>query len=417
MPVIGCQKAETAPEPADLVGTWRAVLGSPGGELPFQLVIREEGRELRAGAITGAEEVPFSDVSVAGREVVLSFDWYDSAIRAQWDPTAGRLTGEWTKTVPAGVTRMPFEAVRGDERRFLVLDMGSEQTGSAGGGANGSVDSIGGHWAVEFTDDSGTQPARGEFEQSGTEVTGTFLTATGDYRFLEGSFESGVLRLSTFDGGHAFLFRASLGEDGTLDGDFWSRETYHATWTASRITEQETVLPDDWSLVGLTNSEGRFDFRFPDLEGNEISLDDPRFDGKVVLVDIFGSWCPNCNDNAPYLSKWYRRYRDEGLEIVGLAFEFTGDPERDREQVRRYAERHAIEFPLALAGVSDKKKAAETLPDLSAVVAYPTTVFVGRDGRVRKIHTGYSGPGTGRHHRNLIAELETLIEELLAEPA
>ncbi|MDH3744110.1 MAG: TlpA family protein disulfide reductase [Acidobacteriota bacterium] len=406
-----CGPAAVAPTPAaptDIVGSWRAVLGSPGGQLPFTLVIRNEKTGLRAAAVTGAEEAPFSAVSINGREVSLDFAWYDSTIRAQVDPDGERLSGEWTKTVPKGLSRMPFEAFKGDDRRFLPPEERDAETGSNA--------SVAGDWAVEFTDDSSTWLARGEFEQDGSQVTGTFMTPTGDYRFLEGSFEAGVLRLSTFDGGHAFLFQATQASDGSLDGDFWSRETYHATWTAHRIDEQTAVLSDDWALVGLTNDDGRFGFRLPDLEGRELSLEDPRFDGKVVLVDIFGSWCPNCNDNAPYLADWYRRYRERGLEIVGLAFEFTGDVERDREQVRRYAKRHGIEFQLLLAGVSDKKKAAEILPDLSAVVAYPTTVFMGRDGRVRKIHTGYAGPGTGEHHENLVAELEALIEELLAEP-
>ena len=148
-----------------------------------------------------------------------------------------------------------------------------------------------------------------------------------------------------------------------------------------------------------------------------MSLADDRFRGKVVLVNIFGSWCPNCNDKAPVLAGWYQRFRDQGLEIVGLAYEFTGDPERDRRQVRRFAERHGIEFPLLLAGLSDKRQAAATLPDLSAVVAFPTTVFIGRDGLVRRIYTGFAGPGTGEHHERLVRKLERLIVELLAEPS
>ncbi len=135
------------------------------------------------------------------------------------------------------------------------------------------------------------------------------------------------------------------------------------------------------------------------------------------MVNVFGSWCPNCNDEAPLLAEWYRRYRDRGLEIVGLAYEFTGDPERDRRLVRRFAKRYGIDYPLLLAGVSDKAAAAETLPDLTAVLSYPTTIFIGRDGKVRKIHSGFAGPGTGRHHEELVAKLEAAIEELLAEPA
>ena len=280
------------------------------------------------------------------------------------------------------------------------------------------MSSVDGHWSVLFEDEEGREEARGEFVQSADgEVHGTFLTPVGDYRVLAGSFDGGVLRLSTFDGAHAFLFAAHAREDGSLAGDFWSRDSYHATWTAQPIAEGEEVLPDPWNMVHLTNGEGRFRFAFPDTEGTLVSDTDPRFDGKVVQVNIFGTWCPNCNDEAPLLARWYRTYRDQGYEVVGLAYEFTGDPDRDREMLRRFATRHGIEYPLLLAGTSDKQDAAATLPDLSAVVAYPTSIFIGRDGKVQKIHTGWSGPGTGKHHEELVAEVERTIEGLLAEPA
>ena len=191
--------------------------------------------------------------------------------------------------------------------------------------------------------------------------------------------------------------------------------------TDRRVSEDEeegqALLPDAWTQVGLTGDSGDFHFEFPDLEGSPVSLQDSRFRGKVVLVNVFGSWCPNCNDEAPLLAEWHRRYRDAGLEIVGLAYEFTGEPERDREQVRRFAARYGIEYPLLLAGISDKTAAGATLPDLTAVLSYPTTLFIDRQGKVRRIHSGFTGPGTGDHYARLVAEFEGLIESLLAEQA
>ncbi len=409
-----CRPGAEAPRPvaaADLVGTWRAQLASPGGPLPFGLEIGRVGDRLEAFAVNGAERAPFSSVEVVGDRVVLAFDFYDSRIKATVDPAAGKMTGEWSKVVPKGVSRLPFSAVRSGGPRFASLADGGFDPGAAA-----ALPSVDGIWEAAFSDEEGSEPAQGELRQDGSTVTGTFLTPTGDYRFLAGSYEGGVLRLSTFDGAHAFLFTARATPEGTLAGDFWSRDSYHATWKARRAGEATPVLPDAWSLVGLTNDTGALALRFPDLEGREVSLDDPRFAGKVVLVNLFGSWCPNCNDEAPLLAEWARRYRDRGLEVVGLAYEFTGEPERDRRQVRRYAERHAIDFPLLLAGVSDKREAAATLPDLTSVVAYPTSIFVGRDGRVRKIHSGFAGPGTGEHHTRLKTEIESLIEHLLAEP-
>jgi len=405
-----------------LVGTWRAVLASPGGNLPFTLRIGREdpGGELYASALNGAEEAAFSSVTRDGDQVVLAIDWYDSKIVATLDAGAQRMDGLWRKTVPEGVSILAFWAVKGDAARFVpVSGSPNGPAASIQPASSTSVVSVDGSWGVVFTDEDGTQKALGELRQVGERVTGTFLTPTGDYRFLEGDYRDGQLRLSCFDGAHAFLFHARTQADCTLSGDFWSRDNYHATWTARRLEEtdsKEDVLPDPYDLVHLTEPERGLDFTSRDLSGRPVSLHDERFRGKVVLVNIFGSWCPNCNDEAPLLAEWHRRYRDRGLEIVGLAFEFTGNPERDRKVVRKYAERHGIEFPLLLAGTSDKTEAAEILGFLDRVVAYPTTVFIGRDGHVRRIHSGFAGPGTGEHHERLIRELEGLIESLLDEP-
>jgi len=398
--LAACHPAKTR----SIEGTWRAVLTSPGGELPFTL--RIEGG--RAVIINGAEQAPVSAVDVHGSAVTLRFDHYDSAINATLSNDGNTMTGAWTRTVPAGKCGLAFRATRGKQARFrpiasVVLTPFGEMNGI---------------WKAEFTDADGTSPARGEFSedrQTGR-VTGTFLTPTGDDRYLEGSFQNGVLRLSTFDGAHAFLFQARLSPDGNkLTGDYWSRDSYHATWTATRSNDAGATLPDGWKDVGLTNNEGRFQFRFPDLDGRPVALSDPRFRGKVVLVNIFGSWCPNCNDEAPLLAAWDRKYRHRGLEIVGLAYEFTGDAARDREMVRRFAKHYGITYPLLLAGVSDKKKASATLPDLTRVLAYPTSLFIGRDGKVKKIYSGFAGPGTGVHYVALRTEMESVIESMLAE--
>ena len=413
----GCSAPDAGPpaQPA-LVGEWRAVLESPGGELPFLLRIEAEDSDvpddgLKAVAVTAGEEVPFSDVQQEGSRVVLRFAWYDSEISARFED--GALVGEWRKTVPGGDSRLPFKASRNAAVRFPPAESAD---GSRAEGAV-AIPTVDGAWTVEFRDEDGEEAALGTFRQRGDTVTGTFLTPTGDYRFLEGSYEEGLLRLSTFDGAHAFLFHARAQGNGSLHGDFWSRDSYHATWIARPATGDEGTLPDPWQQVELTNDDGRLSFRFPDLEGQAVSLQDPRFANKVVLVNVFGTWCPNCNDEAPLLAQWHRRYRDQGLEIVGLAYEFSGDPTRDSEMIGRFAERYGIEYPLLLAGVSDKSKASATLPDLSAVLSYPTSIFVGRDGKVRRIHSGFAGPGTGKHYEQLVHEFETLIEELLAGPA
>jgi thiol-disulfide isomerase/thioredoxin len=405
--VIALAACHSAEHPVAIEGTWRAVLTSPGGELPFTLRFVSRGAVLSAVIVNGSERVPASAAAIHDGSLTIRFDVYDSVINARFSSDGNAMTGAWTRTVPAGMCRMAFRATRGEQPRFLPL---SPRLASLG--------EMNGIWKAEFTDSDGVSPARGEFHQDrgSSRVTGTFLTPTGDDRFLEGSFENGVLRLSTFDGAHAFLFQARASQDGNrLTGDYWSRDSYHATWTATRTDDAGATLPDGWKDVGLTNDEGRFRFRFPDLAGKPVSLSDERFRGKVVLVNIFGSWCPNCNDEAPLLAAWDRKYRDRGLEIVGLAYEFTGNADRDREMVRRFANHYGITYTLLLAGVSDKGKASATLPDLTRVLAYPMSLFIGRDGNVKKIYSGFSGPGTGKHFDALRTEMEALIESMLAE--
>jgi len=390
-------------------GTWRAVLSSPGGELPFGLRIARRGTLLRAVIVNGAEEAPVSGVSSDGSTVTIRFDWYDSAITATLWPDGNSMTGAWTRTGPSGVSHIPFHATRGFQARFLPTAAAKIDASAT------PLTDVTGIWKTEFVDSTGRSPARGEFHQDrgSTRVVGTFLTPTGDDRYLEGSYERGVLRLSTFDGAHAFLFQARGSSDGRLSGDYWSRDSYHATWSATRVDDREATLPDGWKDVGLKNDAGHFGFRFSDLDGNSVALSDPRFRGKVVLVNLFGSWCPNCNDEAPLLAALDRKYRAQGLKIVGLAYELTGDAARDREMVRRFAKRHDIRYPLLLAGLSDKAKASATLPDLTGVLAFPTSVFIGRDGKVKKIYSGFAGPGTGHHYVELQKEIESLIESLL----
>ncbi|GJM07892.1 MAG: hypothetical protein DHS20C11_01680 [Lysobacteraceae bacterium] len=388
-------------EPLNIEGSWRGVLRSPGGELPFGVEVSRQEDGYSAVIVNGDERVETSGVGVIGRRVVINFEWYDAEISARVAADGQSMTGHWRKTAAEEEdSTLPFTASRTQSFRFTPA---TERVFPA--------KDIGGRWAVTFTDDESSELAVGEFQQQGDRVLGTFLTPTGDYRYLEGDFVGSRLRLSTFDGAHAFLFTAELQADGSLLGDFYSRDTYHATWVGNR--DPDASLPDAWTQVELSNQLGQFRFSFENIDGQLMTDQDPTLQGKARLIVLFGTWCPNCNDEAPVLVDWYDRYRAQGLEIVGLAFEYSGDIERDRQMLKRYRERHGIEFPLLLAGTSDKLDAAEVLPDIDKVLAYPTTIFVGRDGQVQGIHSGFAGPGTGEHYVELVTELEARIQAML----
>lgn len=385
----------------NLQGKWRVAIQSPGGELPFFIEVSEKEEGLTASVRNGEELLPFTSVDLKGSKVRFTFDHYDSYLEGNIDPTGHRIEGEWSRRSMGGErTRMAFYATLEQAPRFLPHS--SSQITDI-------LKDISGEWIVAFGDDPDT-PAAGIFKQDGSIVTGTFLTTVGDYRYLAGSYENGRLRLSVFDGAHAFLFDAMMDEGGELSGDFWSRDTYHTTWHGKRGSVE---MPDPFQLTQLTNDEGHFRFRFPNLEGKLISDEDPQFIEKPLIVVVFGSWCPNCNDEIPYLQKLYDQYHSQGLEIVGLANEFTGDFDQDRDIVRLFAQKYRVEFPLLIVGVADKKKTAETLSDLNHVLSYPTTIFLDRHHRVQKIHTGFTGPGTGAHYDRLQESFVQIIESML----
>jgi thiol-disulfide isomerase/thioredoxin len=166
----------------------------------------------------------------------------------------------------------------------------------------------------------------------------------------------------------------------------------------------------------LKENAPAFDFTFRDLDGKEVSLSDERFRGKVVIVTLGGSWCPNCHDEAQFLVPFYKEYRDQGVEIIALMFERHGEYERAAQAVRGYRKDLGIEFTTLIAGVADTDEASKALPTLTGIYGYPTTIVVDRTGTVRDIHVGFSGPATGRHHEEYVAEFRALVDELLSEP-
>ena len=401
--VGACDRSPPVPAAEDLrIGYWQATITLPGGDIETGIEIGRSGDRYMASLINGQERVRIDDVSFVGGRLKLRFPAFNNEIRASL--VDGRLEGELTLVKRFGETQvMPFAATPG-----------SESADSEGG--EGTTHDLSGRWAVRFHEPDGSETAAiGEFAQRGTRLFGTFLTPNGDHRFLAGHVRGDHFHLSTFDGAHAFIFSGEIDEDGEIFlADFWSGTAWHQNWSAER--NDDVALPDAYSRTYLKPGYERLEFEFPDVAGGTVSLDDEKYQGKVVVVTIAGTWCPNCNDEARFMSPLHKELRDRGLEVIALMFEHFEDHETAATQVRRFREKFDIEYDTLIAGVSDKQKAGEALPALSAVLAFPTTIFIDRGGRVRSIHTGFAGPGTGEHHDRLQEEMRTLINSLLEEP-
>jgi thiol-disulfide isomerase/thioredoxin len=400
--LAGCHRAPPPPVAPTTVefGTYRAVLTVPGGELPFGLdLVQEAGRPV-AYLVNGAERVRVGDANVSGTKLSLEMPGYENRIVAEATPQG--LSGEAIMLRRHGErVKIPFKATLGKSYRFVS----SPAPAPAG---------VGGRWRVTFTESDGTtEPAVAEFAQDGADVTGTFLTPTGDHRFLAGQLDGSELRLSRFDGGSAYLYRASLGADGVLHGRLWSGTWSVEDWTAER--DDAATLGADTPTTKLKDPLAPLSFTFPDLDGHPVSLDDRRFRGKVVIVSIGGSWCPNCHDEAAFLKPYYRDLKAKGLEVVYLQFEYLDDFAQAAAANRRFVREFGIEWPVLIAGSSDKDTVPTRLPQIDRLYAYPTTLFVDRRGRVRRIHAGFAGPATGAHYEEYKAEFQTLVGQLLAE--
>ena len=393
------QNSESKIPENEIAGLWEAQLKSPGGELRFnvELVFGNE-KKWTGFLINGDERIEIPSVVVKGDSVTLEIDHYDSRIELFFENRKKLLSGTWTKRRGLDEwVKMPFAARRPTK---VSVDEPTEFLG---------------RWEVAFESSSDPSVAVFEKAKDSNEVLGTFLTTTGDYRFLSGNVIDGKLRVSCFDGAHAFLFDAKLtgeSEQRTLKGNFWSSKNWHETWTAK--LNPDAKLPDAFEQTKLTDAANRLgELSFPDLDGNQMKLNDPKFAGKARIIYVFGSWCPNCHDAANYFSELETKYGDKGLSILGLAFELTGDFERDASQVRKYLKRHGSKYPVLIAGINDKADATKRLTILDKVRSYPTTIFLDSQGKVKAVHTGFAGPATGKDYDELKEKFEKLIEDML----
>ncbi len=247
-----------------------------------------------------------------------------------------------------------------------------------------------------------------------TPITGTFMTETGDYRYLEGNLVNSNLTLSCFDGSHAFLFKAKYNKSGdTLRGMFYSGNHHAEPWVAWLNSSVKLRNPD--SLTLLKSGYDAIRFTFPSVENKPVSFPSDRFKDKVTIVEIMGSWCPNCMDETVYMQGLKSKYSEKGLEVVALCYERTDDFTKSAEAVKRMKQTLKADYAFLIAGVSNKKKAAETLPMLNEIFSYPTTIFIDRKGKVRKIFTGFYGPSTGSYYTHYSEETEHFIQLLLSE--
>ncbi len=391
--LLGCNREVSKP----MNGEWRATLEAMDGkQMPFLFTYAED---TGLTVLNAEEKVVFDEVTIKGDSIIIAHPIYEGVFKGVF--TADSINGNFIK--PSLNRVMPFKMKQGRKERFAVTAAPKA--------------TVTGNWETVFSPDNAADRyiAKGTFKQVGHKVTGTFRTTTGDYRYLDGSVENDTLRLSTFDGAHAFLFEAKVQGDSLMDGIFYSGNHWKEPFTARKNEAYE--LPRADSLTFLREGYEKLEFTFPDTNGKDVSLADDQFKDKVVIVQIMGTWCPNCLDETRYYTEYYNNNKNENLEFISLAFEYATTKEKAIAGINRLKEKVGVPYPILLAqyGSSDKQKANQKLPMLSDVLSYPTTIFIDKTGTVRKIHTGFNGPATGEKYDEFVTSFETFIGKLLEE--
>lgn len=273
---------------------------------------------------------------------------------------------------------------------------------------------ITGRWKV--IENPGTNDSTvmvGEFKQIGDRVLGTFLSTSGDYRYLEGKVSGNKFYFSKVDGAQTFIFTADIKDQNTMEnGRFMANPKYSSTWKAVR--DDKIELPAGDQIVHLKKGISTFDFAGIDMNGQKVTSKDARFEGKVLAVLAGGSWCPNCLDEARLFRELYTKYKDKGFEVIALNFE-DKTFELSKKKMQRFIGQTGANYTFLYASPRDRTKRDSVLYPIEGQMAFPTGMFIDRLGHIRKVETGFSGPGTGEHYTKFVDETTKLIELLLSE--
>lgn len=378
-------------------GPWRGEIDHQGGKLPFNFIVAKNKLDIRLQ--NGSEVATLGDSYFRGDSLVIPFDLYDSEMVGSLKNEKS-LIGYWQKKRNGKTLyRIPFQAQAGSSERFLQTKQASVQ--------------VSGKYTADFwSDESNHSSGVLLLNQKGNQVTGTVLKTSGDYRFLQGNISGDSLLLSYFDGSGLMQFRCKVNGN-QIDGQFYSGLAGKRNFKA--IKDDKASLPDLKKLTYLKPGFDRLTFTLPNPAGKTISLQDERYKNKVVIIELMGSWCPNCLDESRFLAPYYKKMKDKGVEVIGLAFEYSPELSISGPKIENFKKRIGVDYEILFAGQPNDETIAQVLPMLHKINGYPTTFILDKSGKVREIHTGFSGPGTGVYYTDWIHEFEQTVQNLLNE--
>jgi thiol-disulfide isomerase/thioredoxin len=380
-------------------GKWRGVFRLKDGTgVPFIFDISGSTTEnAKVYFINGEEKFEGGKLKLSKDSLFILADQFDNELAFKIENNS--LTGVLRKQDKTG-TPVPVKAEKGNTSRF------AETHKKPAADFSGTYD-------ISFKNEDGTdEKAVGLFKQDGTKLRATFLRITGDSRYLDGIVIGNEFHLSTFIGSGPGYYKGTFKSDGSISGQLI---TARATQGFNGIQNEEAALPDAYKLTYLKNGYTSLDFSFPDINGKPVSLKDDKYKNKVVILTITGTWCPNCIDEAAFLAPWYKENKKRGVEAIAIHYERKNDTAYARKAISRFREKFGIDYDAVFAGVADKQHVTESLPALNTFLSFPTIIFIDKKGKVARIHTGYSGPATGKYYDQFVKEFNEEIDLLLKQ--
>ena len=377
-------------------GSWNASLQlNPIDYLPFNIKVKNNNTLI---VVNANEEIQLEPALLKNDSLHYRFPYFNSELVLKNGKK--KMYGYWVNHTKGSSYKIPFKAEKGRKKRFSHLVKSKKRS------------CFKGKWKVEFEPGtSSSYPAIGLFKQKRNHITGTFLTETGDYRYLDGNTTEDSLFLSCFDGSHAFLFKANLLND-SLIGKFYSGNHWQSTWGASRNNGFELTNPE--TLTSLSKNK-KIEFKFPNLNKDSIAFPDENYNGKVVIIQIMGTWCPNCLDESVYYKELEEKYGDKGLEIISVCYESGSSIDSQISNVKRLQAKLQNNFTYLIGGSAKKNLASKHFSMLSEIISFPTSIFINKQGDVVRIHTGFNGPGTGEYYKKHKERTSALLESLLID--
>jgi thiol-disulfide isomerase/thioredoxin len=396
---ISLVSPQSAFSASNIAGLWDAKIVANQLEIPFRFEIAQNGSQVQGFFFEGDRKIASSSGSFSGGHLILEYDLLETTLEVTFldDQFAGTYRFKRSNGQPLLIRA----------RRFVPAPADAS-----------SAPAISGSWEMrrvpqEVKTASDNQTWNLFLRQSGAEVSGSILRVDGDTGFLIGRWQNGRLVLSHFAGQGPLLFEAKLNADRTLAISLNRGANYVAVSKSEARAKGVPDPPDPTRYTSVKDPTVPLRFSFPGLDEKIVSNTDPQFKGKVVLLAIGGSWCPNCQDEASFLVDLYKEFHSQGLEIVGLMFEADADPALARPRVQTFIRRFGIPYPMLLAGTPDDID--KRIPQLVNFGAYPTSIFLGRDGRVRSVHAGFASQATGQEYVRLKGEVRGLVQRLLTE--